>query len=80
MKELQGLMEIGEIYIYIVRSSQVSLGNLSISFRWDYSSILCFAVSLIHKYKREQSFCISIVFVLNKTLKTIKYFIYQHAM
>ncbi len=36
--------------------SQVSMGNLSLSFRrWDYSSILRVAVSAIHKYRSEPS-------------------------
>ncbi len=35
-------------------SSQVSMGNLALSFRrWDYSSILRVAVSPIHKYRSD---------------------------
>ncbi len=37
-------------------SSQVSMGNMVLSFRrWDYSSILCVAASPIHKYISEPS-------------------------
>ncbi len=37
-------------------SSQVSMGCLALSFRrWDYSSILCFAVCPFHKYRSEPS-------------------------
>ncbi len=36
--------------------SQVSMGNLALSFRrWDYFSILRVAVSSVHKYRREPS-------------------------
>ncbi len=42
--------------IWIGWSSQVSMGNLTLSFRrWDYSSILRVAVSSIHKYRSEPS-------------------------
>ncbi len=59
------------LHMCIGWSSQVSMGNLPLSFRkWDYSSILHAAVSPIHKYRNR--LCISIVFVLNKTL-TKKY-------
>ncbi len=35
-------------------SSQVSMGNLALSFRrWDYSSILRIAVYPIHRYRSE---------------------------
>ncbi len=38
-------------------SHQVFMGNLSLSFRrWDFSSILCFAVSPDRKYRSEPSF------------------------
>ncbi len=37
-------------------SSQVSMGNLTLSFkRWDYSTILRVAVSPNHKYRIEPS-------------------------
>ncbi len=42
--------------MWICWSCQVSMGNLALSFRsWDYSSILCVAVSPIHKYRSEPS-------------------------
>ncbi len=42
--------------MFIGCSSQVSMENLSLSFRrWDYSSILRVAVSPIHKYRSEPS-------------------------
>ncbi len=38
-------------------SSQVSRGNVALSFRrWDYSSLLRVAVSPVHKYRSEPSF------------------------
>ncbi len=59
-------------------SSQVSKGNLALSFRrWDYSSILRVAVPPIHKYRSEPSlYFFVIVFVLNKNTLTKKYEIF----
>ncbi len=47
--------------VHVHWSSQVSMGNLALSFRrWEYSSILHAAVSPIHKYRSEPSlYCYS---------------------
>ncbi len=63
------------LHMFFGWSRQVSMGNLALSFRrWDYSSILHAAVSPI-KYRGigENRLCISIIFVLYKTLNQIKY-------
>ncbi len=57
-------------------SSQVSMGNLTLSFRrWDYSTILCITVSPIHKYMSEPSLdFITSLFEIKHLLKKMKYF------